>query len=214
MSSGLKKVFQISLDGPEAPGAQKEVEQGPVEYQGTMYVGTGKGELVALDAATGAEKWRYQGPGTPPGAGFALGAERGQSIGDGMVFFGQQDGTIAAIDQVTGKKVWVNTVSDLGISAPVPIYYNGMVYTGETGGDILQRGHVDALDAKTGALKWRFWTTPDASSPAALKTWGGGEAEAKTGGGALWTYGAFDPKTNTGYFATGNPDPYCGSREG
>jgi quinohemoprotein ethanol dehydrogenase len=210
----LKKVFQVSLDGPEAAGKQKEVEQGPVEYQGTMYVGTGQGELVALDGATGTEKWRYKGPGTPAGAGFALGAERGQSIGDGKVFFGQQDGTIAAIDQVTGKPVWVNQVSDLGISAPVPIYYNGMVYTGETGGDILQRGHIDALDATTGALKWRFWTTPDASNAAALKTWGGGAAEAATGGGALWTYGAFDPKTNTGYFATGNPDPYAGRETG
>ena len=131
-----------------------------------------------------------------------------------MVFFGQQDGTIAAIDQVTGKQVWVDTVSDLGISAPVPIYYNGMVYVGETGGDILQRGHIDALDAKTGKLVWRFWTTPDASNPTALKTWGGGAAEAAQGGGALWTYGAFDPATNTGYFATGNPDPYSGRGPG
>jgi quinohemoprotein ethanol dehydrogenase len=212
--SGLTKVFALSLDGPEAAGAQKEVEQGPVEYQGTMYVGTGKGELVAIDAATGAQKWRYQGPGSPPGAGFSIGAVRGQSIGDGMVFFGQQDGTIAALDQTTGKKVWVDTVTDLGISAPVGIYYNGLVYVGETGGDILQRGHIDALDAKTGALVWRFWTTPDASSPAALKSWGGGVDEAATGGGALWTYGAFDPKTNTGYFATGNPDPYSGRGKG
>jgi alcohol dehydrogenase (cytochrome c) len=41
-----------------------------------------------------------------------------------------------------------------------PLYYNGAVYTGVSGGDREGRGKLTALDAKTGRELWHFWTVP------------------------------------------------------
>ena len=41
-----------------------------------------------------------------------------------------------------------------------PLYYNGVIYTGISGGDREARGKLTALDAKTGKELWHFWTVP------------------------------------------------------
>ena len=64
---------------------------------GTLYVGTLDGTLLALDAQTGVEKWRYQSRGpieqTPV------------STGDLIVFANEAD-QVVAVDAVTGKFKW------------------------------------------------------------------------------------------------------------
>ncbi len=41
-----------------------------------------------------------------------------------------------------------------------PLYYDGIVYSGNTGGEYGVRGRLTALDAKTGKILWRFYTLP------------------------------------------------------
>jgi hypothetical protein len=44
----------------------------------------------------------------------------------------------------------------LGITS-APLYYDGIVYSGITGGEFGVRGRLTALDAKTGAILWRWY---------------------------------------------------------
>jgi alcohol dehydrogenase (cytochrome c) len=66
------------------------------------------------------------------------------------------------------------------------------------------RGLLDAYDAKTGKLAWRFWTIPGPGEPG-NDTWKGDSW--KSGSGGTWVTGSYDPGTNLIYWGTGNPGP-------
>src|SRR6516164_6805477 len=82
---------------------------------------------------------------------------RGLAIGEGTVFVGQLDANVVALDSKTGKEVWKTAIEDwhdgYGITS-APLYYNGIVYSGITGGEFGVRGRLTALDAKTGKILW------------------------------------------------------------
>ncbi len=59
-------------------------------------------------------------------------------------------------------------------------------------------------NAKTGKLVWRFWTVPQ---PANRATRRGPATSWKTGGGATWLTGSYDPALKLLYWGTGNPAP-------
>jgi alcohol dehydrogenase (cytochrome c) len=77
----------------------------PLVVDGVMYVTTPYNHVVALDASTGAERWRYEhklrtralccGP-----------ANRGPAVGYGKVFMATVDARLVALDQATGRPVW------------------------------------------------------------------------------------------------------------
>jgi len=77
------------------------------------------------------------------------------------------------------------------------------VIVGTTGGDGAIRGFIDAYDAKTGKQAWRFYTIPAVGEPG-NDTWPPGDRW-KTGGGAVWNVGAYDPDTNLTFWGIGNP---------
>ncbi len=81
-------------------------------------------------------------------------AARGVGLGDGKVFVGQLDNWVVALDQKTGKVVWrtqSQTLADGGYSITMaPLYYDGMVIIGHSGGEAGIRGVVKAFDAPHG----------------------------------------------------------------
>lgn len=60
-------------------------------------VSTGNGEVVAVDARTGAVKWSQKLPGNPLG---------GTAVVNDLVFTALVDGTVLALDRSSGKIVW------------------------------------------------------------------------------------------------------------
>jgi alcohol dehydrogenase (cytochrome c) len=78
------------------------------------------------------------------------------------------------------------------------------VITGMAGGEFGVRGYIEAYDAKTGKRAWRFYTIPGPGEPG-NETWAGDSW--KTGAGATWVTGAYDPEQNLVYWGTGNPGP-------
>ena len=66
-------------------------------------------------------------------------------------------------------------------------------------------GYIRAYDASTGAIAWTTHTVPAPGEPGA-DTWPGDTW--KTGGGATWQSGAYDPQLNLLYWGTGNPGPW------
>src|SRR5690348_1794319 len=105
------------------------------------------------------------------------------------------------LDQKTGKVDWQTTIEpwQKGYSiTAAPLYIDGMVITGISGGEFGIRGRLTALDAKTGKIRWRFWTTEPGS-------WGG--KGYLRGGAPIWQTPSADPKLGLLYFTTGNANP-------
>jgi quinohemoprotein ethanol dehydrogenase len=63
---------------------------------------------------------------------------RGLAMGEGMLFIGQLDANMIALDIKTGNEVWRTPVEDwhngYGITN-APLYFDGIVYSGITGGE-------------------------------------------------------------------------------
>jgi alcohol dehydrogenase (cytochrome c) len=188
-------------------------------------IGTTEFDIFSLNPATCALNWKTHED-YPPAL---LSANRGAAYMDGMLFRGTQDGRVLAYDFKTGKRVWATTIADAkkGETVPAaPIAWNGLVFIGNAGGDSKGgKGHMFALDAKTGKIVWEFFLVPKTeddtvrgplgTSPLNTSTWGNAPGIPISGGGA-WTSYTLDPKTGLLYVPVGNaaPDFALGAREG
>jgi outer membrane protein assembly factor BamB len=95
--------------------------------------------VVALDAATGAVRWRYASPtqrqAYTPG------------VRDGRAFVVAEDGTVVALDAATGAVVW--TTKTGAVNEALPALAGGLVYVPTNGHTLV------TLDAATGAMGWQ-----------------------------------------------------------
>ena len=162
---------------------------------------------MALNASSGKMVWKYVRP-LPENLPVCCGkVNRGLAILDDMLFFGSLDGYLVAINAVTGKVIWQVQVarSFEGFALTgAPLIVNHSVVTGVAGGDYGIRGFVAAYDVATGQLQWRFNTIPGPGEPG-HDTW---RNEAwRTGGGATWVTGSYDPSLDLLYWGVGNPAP-------
>ena len=205
----LKAVWRASLQGsgvtPRA-GNQAEV----LYYEGTLYAVTSANDVFAIDIESGEIIWKYEANYDPEKiracCGFAV---RGIAMGDGKIFVGRLDARMVALDQKTGKVVWDVQAEDpsLGFSiTSAPRYYDGLVITGFAGGDLGTRGRVNAYDARTGELVWRFYTIPGPGE-FGHDTWPQDSDVWKYGGAPVWQTPAVDPELGLVIFSTGNPGP-------
>ena len=123
-------------------------------------IGTTEFDIFSLNPATCAVNWRTHED-YPPAL---LPSNRGAAYLDGMLFRGTQDGRVLAYDFKTGKRIWETTIADpkRGESVPsAPIAADGLVFVGNAGGDFKGgKGHMFALDAKTGKIVWEFFLVP------------------------------------------------------
>ncbi|HTC44450.1 MAG TPA: PQQ-binding-like beta-propeller repeat protein [Steroidobacteraceae bacterium] len=180
-----------------------------LEYDGTLFVSNGANDVFAIAVTTGQILWTYHGNPNPK-SGTPMGrSNRGVALGDGMVFVGQLDAKLVALDQRTGKVVWSVQVepwqNGFSITA-APLYYDGMVIQGLSGGEMGIRGRIKAYDAKTGAARWTFYTIPGPGE-FGHETWPQSGDAWQHGGGAVWQTPSVDPELGLIYFSTGNPGP-------
>jgi alcohol dehydrogenase (cytochrome c) len=188
----------------------------PIVLDGVLYLSTSRNHVYSLDAATGRVIWQYKYP-QPRGAVPYGPQNRGVAVADGRVFMGTYDNYLVALDQRTGAESWRVNVEDAkqcgcNITA-APLVVNGNVIVGGTGGDSAHRGYLSAFDSKTGRLRWRFYTIPGPGEKG-HETWKG--ESWKTGGGATWMTGSYDPSLNLIYWGVGNAaaDFYAADRDG
>ena len=185
-------------------------ESQPLIVNGTLYVTSPHDHVFALDAATGALKWTYN-----PVLGASLEQlhiccgqdNRGVAYGAGTIFLGQLDATLVALDAATGQVLWKVAVDDWHerwTETMAPLYVDGKVIIGSSGGEYEVRGHITAYDANTGKLLWRFYTVPGPGQ-FGNDTWAGDSW--KNGGATVWTTPSVDPQLGMIYFGTGNAGP-------
>ncbi|MGL4396481.1 MAG: pyrroloquinoline quinone-dependent dehydrogenase [Hyphomicrobium sp.] len=77
----------------------------PIVVDGMMYVSTPFSNVIAVDARTGREKWRYEHKRTSDKLCCGP-ANRGVSLGYGKIYIATVDAHLIALDQATGKKLW------------------------------------------------------------------------------------------------------------
>jgi quinohemoprotein ethanol dehydrogenase len=182
-----------------SPGVNMQVT--PVVANGVMYITDGLSEVFALNPTTGKQIWKYT-----PSPAVGVEANRGVTYGQGMVFIGRNDNKLVALNAKTGAVVWqtaVDVASNFAHLSAAPQFVGASMGTVPevvqgVASDAGARCHVDAYNAATGKLLWRFYTVDSATY--AGDSW-------QHGGAAVWQTPTFDPTLNMVYFAAANPTP-------
>jgi quinoprotein glucose dehydrogenase len=169
----------------------------PLMIDDVLYLSTPYNRVVALDAKTGVERWRYDPKpyedGQPPnGTGFVhRGVAAWRDERGALRIFINSRYRLISVDAETGRPVagfGVNGVVDLtrGLSRAVnpkhytntspPVIYKNLVILGNGVGDRLvytndPPGDVRAFDARTGSIVWTFRPVPQPGE-FGHETWG------------------------------------------
>ncbi|KIC45538.1 PQQ-dependent methanol/ethanol family dehydrogenase [Tateyamaria sp. ANG-S1] len=211
----LVPAWAFSLGGEKQRGQETQ----PIVHDGVMYITGSYSRMYAIDVKTGEEIWQYDArlpEGILPCCDVV---NRGAAIYGDNVYFGTLDARIVALNAKTGDTVWNKKIADYkaGYSyTAAPLIVNGLVITGNSGGEFGIVGAVEARDAETGELVWQrpvieghmgMLNGEESTMTGTLNaTWPGDMW--KTGGGATWLGGSYDADTDTLVFGTGNPAPW------
>jgi quinoprotein glucose dehydrogenase len=176
----------------------------PLMIGGTLYVVTPFNKVIALDAATGAEKWTFD-PKIDRTRSYSEVTSRGLSAWRDRLFLGTIDGRLIILNRLTGAllheidlKRGVNDrgTGDYQVTSP-PAIVDDLVVVGSSIGDngaaVVERGTVRAFDARTGALRWSF-------DPLAKFSGESGAANA-------WSVISVDPVRKLVFVPTSSPSP-------
>jgi quinoprotein glucose dehydrogenase len=220
----------------ERSTAATRFEATPLMVDGTLYLSTPFGRAIALDPATGRERWSYDAR-TPATADFGDPASRGVSTWVDpqakpsapcrrRIYLPTLDARIIALDSRTGAPCrdfgrggTVSLRDDLRnapsytgeyeLTSP-PAVIRGMVVTGsavaDNGRTNAASGEVRAYDARTGALRWRWDPVPRDSTDPAWKSWRGPMAHT-TGAANAWSVIAADSARDMVFVPTGSASP-------
>lgn len=208
--SELKALWRTSMGsgGEYRNGGQGQI----LHHEGTLFISNGVNDVFAIDVESGDILWTHRGE-PDDRAGNPIGwVSRGLAMGEDLIFSAQVDARLKALDMQTGEVVWDIVAEDWqkGFSiTSAPLYYDGLVVTGFSGGELGVRGRIKAYHADSGELAWTFYTVPGPGE-FGHDTWpqGGEYADAWQHGGApVWQTPAYDPELGMIYFTTGNPGP-------
>ena len=212
----LMPAWAFSLGGEKQRGQETQ----PIIHDGIMYItGSYSAGCMPWTSHTGEEIWQYDAR-LPEGILPCCDViNRGAALYGDKIYFGTLDARIVALNAKTGDVVWNKKIAEYkeGYSyTAAPLIVNGLVITGNSGGEFGIVGEVQARDAETGDL---VWTRPviegymgtlngeESTMTGTLNaTWPGDMW--KTGGGATWLGGSYDAETDTLVFGTGNPAPW------
>jgi PQQ-dependent dehydrogenase (methanol/ethanol family) len=221
----LKLAFSFST------GVVRGHEAAPIVAGGTMYIVTPyPNYLYALDLAKpGAPaKWKFDPKANAGAQGVACCdlVNRGVAYADGKVFMTTLDAQVVAVDAASGRELWRAKLGDISHGETItmaPLVVKGKVLVGNSGGELGVRGWLTALDAGSGKVAWRAYSTgpdsevligasfkpyyaSDRGRDLGVKTW---PPEAwKIGGGTVWGWISYDPQLDLVYYGTANPGPW------
>ncbi len=200
-------VSKLQLAWSYSTGQVEGHQAPPIVNNGYMFVTTPGAQVIALDAKTGAELWRYKKE-LPSDMLQLHPTNRGVALYGNKVYVATVDAHLVALDAATGKMLWTKQVGDakaLQYITLAPLAAKGKIMVGSSGGETGVRGFVAAFDAETGNEAWRTFMTAAPGEPGG-DTWPGDTH--KQGGGSVWITGTYDADTNLAFWGTGNPAPW------
>ena len=185
-------------------------EAPPVVNGNYMFITTPKDELLAFDASTGKQLWKYQHDLSKVGFKTICCdvVNRGVALYGDNVYMATLDNHVVALDAKTGSIVWNKQLAEADMGEAMtaaPLIVKGMVVVGIAGGEYGGRGAVTALNSRTGDILWQQSTVPAPNEPGG-KTWPKGAY--KTGGGGTWLTGSYDEANDSILWGVGNPGPW------
>ncbi|MFF3559724.1 PQQ-binding-like beta-propeller repeat protein [Streptomyces sp. NPDC002574] len=144
---------------PSGPGSQLwkfrtgDTVTSPVVVGDVVYAGSWDGNLYAVNATTGKQRWSFTADGDENAYSSVVAAHA-------VVYVGNENGKLYAVDAATGKQRWSFTTGDYVGSSPTVA--DGVVYVGS------EDHHLYAVDAATGKQRWSFTTGGDVESTPAV----------------------------------------------
>ena len=118
-----------------------EVGSSPAVADGVVYIGSRGthdseevqepevGSVYAVDAATGAERWRFAAGGP---------VDSSPAVVNGVVYIGGGDGALLALEAATGEELW--RLQTDGVVGSSPAVVEGVVYIGSSDGFVYAVG--------------------------------------------------------------------------
>ena len=193
-----------------------EMQSHPVVVDGVLYATTPTMKVVAVDAATGKEVWKFD----PSGGAGTRGRfrHRGVTVHNDRLFVSYRN-FLFALDRKTGKPIpsfgqdgRIDLREGLGMpverasvsaSTPGAIFENTIII-GSSVPETLPGtpGHIRAFDVNTGRLRWIFHTIPQPGE-VAYDSWPP-DAYKLIGGANAWAGVTVDTKNATVFAATGS----------
>ncbi len=190
-------------------GVEEGHQSPPIVNNGFMFITTPKNQVIALDARTGEQLWRYKRE-LPEDLFQLHPTNRGVALYGDKVFLATVDTHLLALNARTGEVEWDQTVENYLTGyymTLAPLVVRGKVIIGVSGGELGIRGFIQAFDAETGKSVWKTYTVPG-SGEKGNETWPNDTW--KTGAVSIWVTGTYDPELNLTYWGTGNPGPFIG----
>lgn len=205
-----------------------EMQSNPIIVDGVLYATTPKMHVIALDARSGREIWKFDASrGEPVHRRFR---HRGVTVYKDRLFVTYRN-LLWAIDRKAGTPIQtfgddghIDLRKDLGrayetlsVSASSPgVIFEDMIVIGSTVPETLPGapGDIRAYDVNTGKLRWTFHTIPHPGE-FGYDTWPP-EAWKVNGGANAWAGLSVDPKLGMIFAATGSAsfDFYGANRHG
>lgn len=216
-----------------------QFEATPLYVDGTLFVGTPLGRIIALDPVTGKQRWAYDAH-VDKKKGYGDFATRGVSTwqsatGHRRIYIATIDARLIAVDAATGRpcmdfgddgtinlrqglRIQPHAFADYEETSPPAVIGNTLVVgsaIADNGRTDQPSGEVRAFDAVTGKLKWSWDPIPQGPSAPGADTWKNGSAS-RTGAANAWSMIAVDPLRKLVFIPTGSPSPdyYGGERLG
>jgi quinoprotein glucose dehydrogenase len=205
-----------------------EMQSNPIVVGGVLYATTPTLKVVALDAATGRERWKFDpSGGAAPGARFR---HRGVAVHRDRVFvtyrnwlyaLGTKDGqpirSFGADGRVDLREGLGRPADKITVTASTPgVVFDDLLIMGSTVPETLPSapGDIRAFDVNTGKIRWSFHTIPRPGEYG-FDTWPR-EAWQIAGGANAWAGVALDATRGLVFAATGSAsfDFYGANRKG
>jgi outer membrane protein assembly factor BamB len=107
-----------------------------------LYATNGMREILALDAAKGAIKWRFN---------LGVSARSSPTVAEGKIFLTTIDSKLLALSPADGHVLWTYQATEVAttvLGSPAPAYAAGIVVAG------FGSGEIAAVRAESGAIVW------------------------------------------------------------
>jgi outer membrane protein assembly factor BamB len=123
----------------------------PAVWNGTVYFGSGDGNVYALDAASGALRWKVQ-------TGNVVHAS--PAIADGTGFIGSWDTYFYALDEKSGEKKWALPTEGSWVVASAAVRGDKVDVTTSDSSLLLVDATSGAVENKIGFDHWYVFSSP------------------------------------------------------